>query len=510
MKKKLVLWFLIFSTLLTAISLSSCNWFSGRNPELQKKEMKYEAGFITEQTVPLSAAEAETYLTVKDKDLIATDNYTVSYSKRSSTSSYDEWCTMGANDDIFYPGALLDIREESVKPLNIGDLSRAPITISTNLETVISQTQGDFSTEKKSLSQTIQQPALSSARNAIKTIVNDTFPDLTALPSNITMSIHEINSKDELEMNLGLGLSMGGLDFSENFDLDAMNKQTNLVIVFKQIYYSVDCDYPGSPKDFFADNPSAKALEETLDGTIPTYVASVNYGRLVVMSIQTNYTKAEVINALTAGYNSSGFKFLTDLGFGSGVNLDFTIGSMAADGDTKISYFEYGGSEKNSSIITSLLNNADPAQNEAIFKQLFSGTHNPNAALPISYTIRHLDGSLARIEDEKSGYVIKEVEYVPKKVMEWSALKDAMDNLDETQSSLTLDLSRMINYDSKDAEGNETDDGLYNANYTIVLPKNIKTFTLIGPNDGNEGIVFKNLASEYKILSRSFWRILAL
>ncbi len=467
------------------ISLSSC----GGKPNLSKLESKYEAGFQTASTTPLSEAELETQLTLGDKDLISSGNYEISYSKRSATYSYDEWFMMGANDDIFYPGALLDLREESVKPLNIGELTRAPITISTNLETVINKSETDYTTEKKSLAQTISAPALSSTRDAIKTIVNTNIPDLSTFPSHIEMSIHEIKSKDEFAINLGLGLAAGNIDFSEKFDTDVLNKQTNLAVVFKQIYYSVDCDFPGSEAAFFDGTPSAKRLEGTLSGTVPAYISSVNYGRIVVMSIQTNYTKDEVINALSIGYNTTGFRFLTDLGFGGGINLDFTIGQIAQDKETKISYFEYGGGTSSSDLVAGIIEGENAAEN---FKKIFKGAHDPNAALPISYTIRHLDGTLARLEDTRD-YTIKNVKYIPNKIMDWSALKKVFDDLKGNQTSLTVDLSRMVEYNARETEEGENAN-LYNANYTIVLPSTIKTFKLIGPNDRAPDIVYKNLS----------------
>ncbi|MBE6567886.1 MAG: hypothetical protein E7657_04425 [Ruminococcaceae bacterium] len=486
MKKRITRAFLLCICLSMIFSLSSC----GRKPNLSQLEIKYKAGFQVDSTEPLSDAELEKTLTLNDKNLISSGNYKISYANRSATYSYDEWCTMGANDDIFYPGALLDLQEESIKPLNIGELTRAPITISTNLETVVEKSETGYSSEKKSLAQTIEVPALSKTRDAIKAIVNDNIPNLSTFPTNIAMSIHEIQSKDELGINLGLGLDMGNINFSEKFDFDAMNKQTNLVVVFKQIYYSVDCDFPGSEKAFFDGKPSAKRLEETFEGTVPAYIASVNYGRIVVMSIQTNYTKEEVINALSTGYNSTGFRFLTDLGFGDGVNLDFTIGGIAQDKDTKISYFEYGGSMNNSSLVAGMIEGENAAEN---FKKIFMGAHNPNAALPISYTIRHLDGSLARLEDAKD-YTVKNVEYIPNKVMDWSALKEIFEGLDEGSSSdLTIDLSRMVEYSARKTEDGQNDD-LYNANYTITLPRTIKTFTLIGPIDHSPEIVYKNLS----------------
>ena len=462
--------------LVAAIAVGSWLWFF-RSPNLNKKAALYEEGF-NGTTTSLSAAEIDAHLTVDDKALIQSGEYNISYATKTATTSYGEWFTMGANDDILFPGALVDLSEPTVKPLVHDGLKRSSVMLSTNMETVLVD-----SYETKTLYKSAE-PQLHTVRQAIRDIVNENMTGVSALPSNITMTMHEIQSKEEFAMNLGLGLSAGPIDFAEQFDLDMAVKQTNLVVVFKQVYYSVDCSYPGI-NGFFAAGTSNTQIENALKETVPAYVSSVDYGRIVVMAIQTNYSKQEVMNALSAGYNTHGIKFLTDIGIGNGINLEWNLQRLAEDDSTTITYFEYGGSEKNTDIVTKSF-----AGEEGELSDIFSASHNPNAALPISYTIRHLDGSLARIEDQKT-YTVKNVEYIPKKLMKLDMLKTIFSELRPAQTYLTIDLSKMINYDGV-AGGNNED--FLKADYTIVLPAQIKNFTLIGANGLAAETVFKNLS----------------
>ena len=90
------------------------------------------SSFVAEDTaIPMS--EYETLPEAEDNLLENDPDYEVTYVKRSASASYSEWCTLGANNDILYPGALLNLVNDEIKPLSTG-LTRRPVTLSANLE----------------------------------------------------------------------------------------------------------------------------------------------------------------------------------------------------------------------------------------------------------------------------------------------------------------------------------------------------------------------------------------
>ncbi len=398
------------------------------------------------------------------------EDYEVSYELRSATSSYDEICTMGANDDILYPGALLNIKNNNYKALGIDVEDRGSITISANLETGVN-------VGSNTLSETIDQPAKSSVTNGIRQIITRNIGETTQLPSVFQMSIHEVSSAEEFFMGLGLGFQVKKFAFSDNYSTNNIEKQTNLVVVLKQIYYTISVD-DKSAKGFFSDNARSKDINKKLEGTIPAYVAAVSYGRLVMLGIQTDYTQQDVENILKQSWgkmsdnpgSSSNKKFSE--------TFETSVKNLTTDNSTDISYFVYGG---NSSVSGSL-------KAEDSLADFFSGSDNDYyLGMPISYRIRHLDGELAKIQSADT-YVVKNVEYKPKKLMDWSSLKKIIEDQSIKKiDKLNLDLSGVVEYDLL----NVTDDNAnkYNANQIIRVPENISELTISGPNATLESVL---------------------
>ena len=487
--------FSILMTVLITFSLTSCAFGLGNQEVVfqQKEYEKYESGFNYVSKKKVSESEYDSLPDeVRDFELEKSEDYDVTYETVQATGSYEEMCTMGVNNEILYPGALVDMSNNSYRPLQI---ERGPITLSTNLETVTNQS-GKLST-------TISSPSLSTVRTGIQEIINNNIKETTNVPANISYSIKEVTCEEEFGLNLGFGLQVSKFDLSENFSYDKMNKQTNLVIVLKQVYYTIDMDQPTqkNSRDLFAEKLSSKKINEALEGTIPAYVSSVSYGRIAMITIQTNYAKDEITNALGVAWGKMSEKPGTNEVKQLSVDFDSTLEKISKDSETKIDCYVYGGSSSMQFPITT-----DTQETlSGIFSQ-FNGDEKPNGdgALPISYTMRHLDGSIAKIQDTKE-YTIKHVTYNPKKLMDWSFLDTLIKNGTLFKNdTLTLDFSAMVDYSSKKENNVEGTDNVENstnvsgndtvANRTITIPDNIKELTIIGPNRGTTLIEYENLS----------------
>ncbi len=481
MKRKIsVLTLTVVLLLAACMVLSSCSQmmalFDKNRDDLEFVAAEYEnydPGFTYLNTTELDPAEDEDEIPeeVRDIDLELDEDYIVSYEKVQASSSYEDICAMGANDDLLYPGALVDTKNDAYKPIYI---DRAPITISANLESVLNTSA--------TLSSVIEDPNLSSVRTGIREIVSQNITgDGGQLPSNIYVEIREINSQDEFFMNLGFGLQYRKFNLSENFTYDKMNKQTNLAIILKQVYYTVDVDYEGVD-GFFSDKLSNESIEKKLEGTVPAYVSSVSYGRIAIITIQSNFTKEEITNALSASWGNSSNAVDNALS-GLSASFDSTLKSIASDSDTEINYYVYGGGSgtgNNSIAIT--------ADSSEMISQIFASFNAADSVgLPISYRLRLLNGELHKIQ-ETSEYVVKNVTYIPSKVRDWTYLdKILQDKSIKTMEELKIDLSSLVNF--FDLESTNDD-----AQRTLVVPKNIKDLYLIGPNDLTDEICFRNLS----------------
>ena len=456
---------------LTACSFSNDNKTTNQQPlsvSLPTYE-NYEPGFnyLSKKSLALSEVPEE----VRDFKLEKSEDYDVTYETVTATGSYEDMCSMGVNNDILYPGALIDTTNNAYKPISI---KRAPITLSTNLESVL---------EKDApISTTIDNPSLSSVRQGIREIVKNNITKTTEVPANLSYSIKEISNENEFKLNVGFGLQIKKFDLQENFSYDKLNKQTNLLFVLKQVYYTIDMDSPTErySRDLFASDLSNDDINYALKGTIPAYVSSVSYGRIAFISIQTNYSKQEITNAISASWGqmsenpgSSNTKKLS-------ISLDNTLSQINSDSETTINCYVYGGNGGQTVTIGS-----DAAGTLKNIFNTFNG--NNDGALPISYTMRHLDGTLAKIQDCNE-YTIKHVTYNPKKLMDWTFLDTLIKNGTLfTNDEITLDFSAMIDYsNTKEADTN--------AKRTITIPDNVKELTIIGPNRGSENVIYNELS----------------
>jgi len=328
MKKTIIIGLLLLMFPLCIFSACSS---SGKDLEFEEANYQpYATGFAYAKQEVLAKESVPDEQ--RDFELEKSEDYDIEYEAVTATGSYEDICTMGVNNDILYPGALVDTSNNSYRSIAI---KRAPITLSTNLETVTSNST--------SLSKKINSPTLSNVRNGIREIVNNNISEDMALPINLAYEIREVTNETEFFMNLGFGLQVSKFNLSENFSYDNLKKQTNLVVVLKQIYYTVDMDAPQeyNSRDLFDEELSSKEINKALKGTIPAYISSVSYGRVAMISIQTNYSKQEIENALGVSWG----KMSENAGGSStkklGVEFDNTLKNIAEDNDTSINCYIY-------------------------------------------------------------------------------------------------------------------------------------------------------------------------
>lgn len=419
----------------------------------------YGNGFEYTSKVPLTEEEIQ----INDLYIVSDEDYEVSYEKVTATTSYQDLMSFGANNDIYYPGALIDFTD-----MNPIQTDRNPIDISISLETATNTGVG-------SLTQNISDPKLSTIREGIRTLVSDNINQNTSMPARITYEIREIQSEDELSLNAGFSIQKGVFAGSLNGGYSTQKKNTNLLLVIKQVYYTIDVDLPSNKLDFF--NESNEDLNQIFkDGTIPTYVSSVAYGRVAMIMIQSNFSRQEIEAEINASFG------LMSINPGSSKNkklsngLELSLRKISSDTDTTVKAFIYGGDSSN--INNGFITSIDDISLENIFGSYDAMS---SVGLPISYTFRHIDGSLAKLQDSNE-YFIKTVKYVPKKIMKW----DFYDRLVETQeirdmTELTIDITAI-------------EDNV--ANKTVKIPSNIETIVFKGTNDISDKLIYENLSIE--------------
>ncbi len=475
MKKKPILLLTILTATIILITLTSCAFMDRSSLTFEMPEQEqYEAGFNYVDVANLNAAQVEETVPEEDRtlELELDENYEVSYQTVKATASYDDLCGYGVNSDILYPGAIVDTRNNAYTPITV---SRAPITISANLETMTG-VEGSLSAE-------IEDPSLSSYREGVRTIIQQNITeDGGQLPSDLSIDVREVKDSNEFMLNLGLGLQVSKFHLSEKFEMSNIKQQTNLAIVIKQVYYTVDMDYPGID-GFFSTFEKNENIENAFKDTVPAYVSSVSYGRIAIITIQSNYSKDEITNALSLGWGKMSENPGSSAAKGFAISFDNTIKNICQDSNTTVNCFIYGGGSDMSQSAVQISSNATDVINSVFSTFNAAGS----VGLPISYKLRNMDGSLLKIQDADE-YTIKNVKYKPNRIMKWDYLNNLLQSGEILkQDNLSIDFSAMVDYTAGvqvDDEGNTSDPMVAQlaANRTIKIPENIKTLHLIGPN----------------------------
>ena len=339
----------------------------------------YSPGIIGEKTYPefdnaiadlasLSQPPEKAETKIGKPVTIASGDTVCTTQEYTASAKYDTMLVLDPTTDVIYPGAL--IKGETIGTGEYTPIvaDRKPITISASLENI----RGGIAAD-------VESPALSSVRSAIKKILNQEVTGSTAARN--TFEIEEIHSAEQLQMAIGANYSYSGgvASVKAGFDFRTKEKKSRYLIKFMQSYYTVDMDLPKTPSDLFQ---SPQEIRLAMLGSVsPMYVASVTYGRMALVSIESDASESELQAALEASFSS---------GVHSG-ELDISGSHKQTLAKSKIKGTIIGGSGADASAIRnvdSLLSYIDRGGN---------WSHESPAA-PISYKLRYLsDNSVGNI-----------------------------------------------------------------------------------------------------------------
>ena len=268
---------------------------------------------------------------------------------------FDEMLALDPTTDVIFPGAIL--KGESIPTGEYVPIiaDRAPITLSASLTNI----SGSPVVE-------IKDPKLSTVREGIKLGILD--QEVTgATAAKVNFSISEVYSEEQLKLAIGVNYRSAVHKVSGSFNFSKSTYQNKFVLKYFQVYYTIDMDPPKNPSDLFTSVPDINAL----GSTSPVYVATVTYGRMVIYTIESNYSITEI---------DSAFKVALDPGNEGSVDAE----SKKVFSESKVEALVIGGS------------GSDAAQTvkgpEDVYNYIANGgdysKDSPGA--PLSYKLRYL------------------------------------------------------------------------------------------------------------------------
>ncbi len=219
-------------------------------------------------------------------------NYVLTTYKMAT--GYDQQMALDPTSDVIYPGSILfadSILAGTYVPF-LG--KRAPMNLSISLEGIAG---------KKS--QTVQEPRLSSVRDAIGDILAQEI--VGATPARVSFTIESVVDTKQIGIALGAKASASTIaTLGGSFNWSDTDKKSRIIVKFMQTYYSIDIDTPYSPSDFFAEDANWEDLYSKINTATaaPVYVASIYYGRTVLCCIESTVDGPTLTAAANASFTA--------------------------------------------------------------------------------------------------------------------------------------------------------------------------------------------------------------
>ena len=290
--------------------------------------------------------------------------------------SQSEFALVNPSAGVLYPGALvLANRSLADGTPTLISLPRAPVTINISLPHL------------KKAQKIVQNPASQSAAlNAVSALLSDYFAtDQKTQAASSFLKVTRVFSSQQASAELGFAYESASVNAKGLLKASGSSDSLVHMAVFKQIYYTVNMEPPASPSGFFPHDLKLADLQAvTTQAAPPAYIASIAYGRMLLVRIETSNVSGQgdvsgdvektLQNGKIAGNASASFKAAME-------NASFTALLLGGSADAAKNFSGSDG-----------LANLEKYINEGLnFSQ-------NTPALPIAYTVAFVkDNSFATL-----------------------------------------------------------------------------------------------------------------
>jgi thiol-activated cytolysin len=184
---------------------------------------------------------------------------------------FSEAILLDPTTDVIAPGMLLE-------PNTLGSGNYTPIT-EAKAPIMISHSQGG--------GVSVENPSLSTIRGAMQQLNQNASVN----PANFTYESELIQSSQQLMLAVKGHYKNPWATVNTGFNWNSSSTKSRLYAKFVQVYYTIDVDHAGknNPSDWFEKLPDPKSWNAT-----PVYVSSVKYGRIGIVTIESQASQEEL------------------------------------------------------------------------------------------------------------------------------------------------------------------------------------------------------------------------
>ena len=295
-------------------------------------------------------------------------------------SNFEEIAILQPTNGVIYPGALVVADEATLggipTPVTI---DRAPLKLRLDLPGI--GENGNIEVENAS-----NTSVQSSVDEALEWWNANAKPDGYTIASNSSYSAATSYTAKQLSIDVGLNVEWAKGDARAQFNYTSNESQRVAMMVFKQRFYTISMDAPGSPGDVFGPNATITDVESRFGSNgPPAYVHSVSYGRIIMFRMVTT-------ESATDGELSGA--------------LNYAAGVTNVSGSTEIKYKQI--LEKSSITVVTMGGNAEAASSAvtarsfADLEPILQGENavysRNNPGVPIAYSLKYLkDNTSAKL-----------------------------------------------------------------------------------------------------------------
>ncbi len=214
-----------------------------------------------------------------------------------STDTYNviqgmqEFPLFNPNSSVVYPGNLLQG----------GSLKNATPDV-----IVVDRAGGTFSIDILSgwgLSASVTEVVKSQVASALNDIIyNQTY---SAIPSNISFSLEDVHSEQQLALSLGVDFSAYGVSVSSQLGFTNAHEYNRVLVKLSQSYYTMSYDLPSSYDDIFAPSVTPEDLEIYVGpGNPACYISDVTYGRVFYLLVESTSSATAISSSINASFSA--------------------------------------------------------------------------------------------------------------------------------------------------------------------------------------------------------------
>ncbi len=307
--------------------------------------------------------------------------YDCSVTRYSMTATPREIVVFSPDADVLWVGSMLQGDKYAGGLGSLGELpirQRAPLKVFTDLLT-------------ENVTRTVQSPDAASVAVAVGSLIEEATNSGHVAGSSIDFDQKETYSLRQASLDLGISVNYMDTQVESSLNTFRSVEENTLTAYFTQKMFTVSVVQPQTPSEMFSADFTEEKLQEQITlgrigpENLPTYISSVVYGRMLMLTVTSTSSVEDIRAALQA----------TRDGIGGGSVASHHLNLLD---QSQLKVTTVGGVDDGvEGLITS-----------GRLGEYFAADAPLTSARPLSYTVRNLaDNSIAKVS-ETTDYAITE------------------------------------------------------------------------------------------------------